>query len=95
MPDIIVSKQLLCFRITIPYAEHLIFILRDIWPFRLLAFRGSEKVLQGSSFGEPGDFLSAIQKSLTRVDSETLDAIFQKQMIRLQKCIDGNSEYVE
>jgi len=39
--------------------------------------------------------LSAIQKILRGVDRETLDAVFQEWMIRLQKCIDGNGEYVE
>jgi hypothetical protein len=52
-------------------------------------------VLQRSSFDEPDELLSAIQKKLREVDRETLDAIFQEWMIRLQKCIDGNGECVE
>jgi hypothetical protein len=55
-------------------------------------------VLHGSSFDksdEPDQLLSSIQEILTGVDCETLDTIFQEWMIRLQKIIDGNGEYVE
>jgi hypothetical protein len=55
-------------------------------------------MLQESSFDEPDELdglLSAIQEILKGVDRETLDAVFQEWMIRLQKCIDGNGEYVE
>jgi hypothetical protein len=58
-------------------------------------------VVQGSSFdkpaelAEPDELLFVIQEILRGVDRQTLDAIFQKWMIRLQKCIDGNGEYVE
>jgi hypothetical protein len=81
MPDLIVSKQLFYFWITIPYAEHLILFIRQIWPLRLLTFRVSEKymkwVLQGSSFDEPDELLFVLQK-IEGVDRETLDAAFQK-----------------
>jgi hypothetical protein len=52
-------------------------------------------MLQESSFDEPDELLSAIQEILKGVDCETLDAVFQEWMIRLQKCIDRNDEYVE
>jgi hypothetical protein len=57
-----------------------------------------KRVFQGSSFDEPDELdelLSAIQEILRGVDCETLDALFQEWMIRWQKCIDGNGEYVE
>jgi hypothetical protein len=54
-----------------------------------------KREFQGSSFDEPDELLSAIQKMLKEVDRETLDAAFQEWMIRLQKCIDGNDDYVE
>jgi hypothetical protein len=52
-------------------------------------------VLQWSSFDEPDKLLLAIQEILRGVDRETLDVVFQEWMIRLQKYIDGNDEYVE
>jgi hypothetical protein len=64
--------------------------------FRL--FRYLKGIYQGSSFDEPDqcdELLSAIQQILSGVDPEILDAVFQKWMIRVQKCIDGNSEYVK
>jgi hypothetical protein len=64
--------------------------LSDFWIFGYL-----KGMLQGSSFDEPDELLSAIQKILSEVDCETLDEVFQKWMIRLQNCIDGNCEYVE
>jgi hypothetical protein len=65
----------------------------DFWLFEYL-----KRVLQGSSFDEPDEsdeLLSAIPEILSGVDRETLNAVFQEWMIRLQKCIDGNGEYVE
>jgi hypothetical protein len=55
-------------------------------------------VLQESLFDEHDQsdgLLSAIQEILSGVGRETLDAVFQRWMIRLQKCIDGNREYVK
>jgi hypothetical protein len=55
-------------------------------------------VLQGSSFNEPdeaNELLSAIHKILKEVDRETLDAVFQEGLMRLQKCTNGNGEYIE
>jgi hypothetical protein len=52
-------------------------------------------VIQESSFDEPDELMSVIQEILSGIDRETLDAIFQEWMIRLQKCIDGNGEYGE
>jgi hypothetical protein len=52
-------------------------------------------MLEGSSFDEPDELLFVIQEILRGVDRETLDEVFQEWMIRLQKCIDGNGEYVE
>jgi hypothetical protein len=90
MPDFIVPKRLLCFWITIPYAEYLILLIRLIWLFGDL-----KGVLQGTSLEGRDKFLSAIQAILRGVDLETLNAVFQEWMIRLEKCIDGNGEYVE
>jgi hypothetical protein len=39
--------------------------------------------------------LLQIQDILRGFDPETLDAVFQEWMIRLQEDIDGNGEYVE
>jgi hypothetical protein len=44
-------------------------------------------VLQGSSFDEPDELLSAIEEMLRGVDRETLDAVFQEWMIRLQHAL--------
>jgi hypothetical protein len=52
-------------------------------------------VLQGSSFDERDERFPAIQEICRRVDRQILDAGFQEWMIRLQKWIDGNGEYVE
>jgi hypothetical protein len=55
-------------------------------------------MLQGSSFedpDEPDEFFSALQGILRGIDPETLDAVSQEGMIRLQTGIDGNGEYVE
>jgi hypothetical protein len=52
-------------------------------------------VLQGSSLDEPDELLSAIQEIARGFDRETLDAIVETWIIRLQKYIDRNSEYVE
>jgi hypothetical protein len=62
---------------------------------RLLFFRYLKGMLQWSSFDEPDEPLSAIQEILSGIDDESLDAAFQEWMIRLQKCIDRNVEYVE
>jgi hypothetical protein len=65
----------------------------DFWLFGHL-----KGVLQGSSFDEldeADELLSAVQESLRGVDRETLDAVIQERMIRLQRCIDGNGEHVE
>jgi hypothetical protein len=65
----------------------------DFWLFGYL-----KGVLQGSSFDEPDEpdeLLFAIQEILTGLYCETLDAGFQEYMIRLQKYIDRNGEYVE
>jgi hypothetical protein len=40
MPDLIVLNQLLCFWITKPYAEHLILLIRQIWPYQTSGFSG-------------------------------------------------------
>jgi hypothetical protein len=55
-------------------------------------------VLQKNAFDEPDEIdelLSAIQKILRGVDRETLDAVFQEWIIRLQNWIDGNGDYIE
>jgi hypothetical protein len=52
-------------------------------------------MFQGSSLDESHELLFAIQGMLKGVDRETLDAVFQEWMIRLQKYIDGNGQYVE
>jgi hypothetical protein len=52
-------------------------------------------VPQGSSFGQPHELLSATEEILKGAGCETLDAVFQEWMIRLQKHIDGNSEDLE
>jgi hypothetical protein len=52
-------------------------------------------VLQRSSFDEHDEFVSAIQEILRGVDRETLDAVYQKWIMRLHKSIDGNGEHVE
>jgi hypothetical protein len=55
-------------------------------------------MLRGSSFDErdkSDELLSTIPEILSGVDTETLDAIFKKWMIRLQQCIDGNRECAE
>jgi hypothetical protein len=39
--------------------------------------------------------LSTIQEILRGVNRETLDAVVQEWMIQLQKCIDGNGQYIE
>jgi hypothetical protein len=44
-------------------------------------------VLQGSSFDEPDELWSAIQDMLKGVERETLDAVFQESMIRLQSAL--------
>jgi hypothetical protein len=98
MSDLIVPKRLLSVCVTIPDAEHFILLIPLIWPPRLRAFGGPEGMLQGSSFDEfdePDEILSAIQKILWPLDPGTVDAVFQQWMIQLQKCIDGNGEYVE
>jgi hypothetical protein len=64
--------------------------LSDFWIFEYL-----KGVLQGSSFDESDELLSPIHKILRGVDRETLDAVFQEWMIRLQKCIDGIDDYVK
>jgi hypothetical protein len=43
MPDLIVPKRLLWVWITIPEAEHVIFLIRQIWSLGLPAFRVSER----------------------------------------------------
>jgi hypothetical protein len=52
-------------------------------------------MLQGDSFDEPDEVLSAIQKIFSGVDRESLDAMFQAWMIRLQRSNNGNGQYVE
>jgi hypothetical protein len=52
-------------------------------------------MLQESSFDEPDQLVSALQKILRGIDREILDAVLQEWMIRLQNCIDGNGKYVE
>jgi hypothetical protein len=68
------------------------FILRicQISPLKLMALGHLKEVLQGSSFDEPDELLSAIQEILAGVGRETLDAGFQQSMIRLPNYIDGN-----
>jgi hypothetical protein len=81
-------KQLLSFWITIPDAEHFILLTCQIWlPSDFWIFGYLKGVLQGSSFNEPDELLSAIQAILTGIDRKTLDTLFQEWMIRLQKCI--------
>jgi hypothetical protein len=65
----------------------------DFWLFAYL-----KEVVQRSSFGEPDEsheVLSAIQDILRKIDHETLDAVFQEWIIRLQTYSDRNGEYVE
>jgi hypothetical protein len=52
-------------------------------------------MLQGTSFDELDELLSAIQEILREVDRKTLDAVFQEWMIRLQNFINGNGELLE
>jgi hypothetical protein len=52
-------------------------------------------VLQVNSFDEHDEFLFAIQAKLMRLDRVALDAVFQEWMIRLQKCVHGNGEYIK
>jgi hypothetical protein len=47
-------------------------------------------MLAGDSFDELDELVSATHEILRRVDRETLNAVFQEWMIRLQKCIDEN-----
>jgi hypothetical protein len=72
----------------LPHSPNL--ALSDFWLFGYL-----KEVLQGSSFHEPDELLFALQEILREVDHSTLDAVFQEWMIRLQKCIDGNGDYVK
>jgi transposase len=67
----------------------------DLAPLDFWLFEYLKGMLHRSSFDELNELLSVIQKFLSEVDRETLDVVFQKWMIRLQKCIDGNGEYVE
>jgi hypothetical protein len=94
-PDLIVPKPFLSFWITIPYAEHLIPRICQIWPSDFWIFGYLKGLLQGSSVDEPYELLSATQEILNEVDLETLDAVFREWMIRLQKCIDGHGEYAK
>jgi hypothetical protein len=89
MPDFIVPKRFLGFgsQFLTPSTSSSLFVRSgpsDFWLFEYL-----KGVLQGSSFDEPDDFLSAIQKILREIICETLNAVFEEWMIRLQKCIDG------
>jgi hypothetical protein len=95
MPDVIAPKSLLSFWITIPFAEHFILPIHQIWPLRLLVFRVSERSASREFIRRADELLSAIQESLRGVDRETLDAVFQEGMIRFQKCFDGNGEDIE
>jgi hypothetical protein len=70
-------------------------LIRQFWPLRILAFQVSERSASKGSFDESDELLSTMQDILREVDRETLDAVFQEWMIRLQKCIDGNGEYIE
>jgi hypothetical protein len=84
MPDLTVPKLLLSFWITIPCAEHLAVLIRQIWPSDFWLFGHLKGVLQGSSFDEfdePDELLSAIEKILRGIDPETLDAGFQEWII--------------
>jgi hypothetical protein len=51
----------------------------DFWLFKYL-----KGVLQGRSFDEPDELLSVLPGILRKVDRETLDAVFQEWMTRLQ-----------
>jgi hypothetical protein len=62
----------------------------DVW---LLGYL--KRVLQVCSLDEPDELLSAIQENSRGVDRETLDARFQESIIRFQKYIHGNGEYIE
>jgi hypothetical protein len=78
MPDLSVPKRWLSSRITIPSAEHLILLIRHIWPSDLWLFGYLKGVPQGSSLDERDELLSAIQEILSRIDHETLDVVFQE-----------------
>jgi hypothetical protein len=52
-------------------------------------------MLQGSSFDEHDELLSAIQEILRGGDRQILDVGFHECMVRLQKYLDGNGEYVQ
>jgi hypothetical protein len=67
----------------------------DLAPFKFWLFGYLKGVLQGSSFDKADELLLAIQEMLSGFDRESLDAIFQEWMILVQKCIDGNCEYVQ
>jgi hypothetical protein len=62
----------------------------DFWLFGYL-----KGVLQESSFDELDELLSTIQEIFRGFDRETIEAVFQEWMIRLQKYLYGNGEYVE
>jgi hypothetical protein len=68
---------------------------RDLTPSDFWLSGDLKGVVQRNSFDERDELLSAIQEILQGVDCETFDAGFQEWMIRLQKCIDRNGEYVE
>jgi hypothetical protein len=61
----------------------------EFWIFAYL-----KGMFQRNSFDTSDRLLSTIQKISMRVDRESLDAIFQEWMIRQQKCIDRDGEYV-
>jgi hypothetical protein len=64
--------------------------MKNLWTGHL-----SQGVPQGSSFDESEGPLFEVQHILRSADCETLDAVFQQWMIRLQKDIDANGEDVE
>jgi hypothetical protein len=65
MPGVIMPKSLLGCWITIPCAEHLILLIRQICRSDFWLFGDLKGMLQGSSFDGPdelAELLSAIQK---------------------------------
>jgi hypothetical protein len=64
MPYLILPKRLLMFWITILCTEHLILLIRRSGPSDFGFFGHLKEVLQGSSFDEPDELLSAIQEAL-------------------------------
>jgi hypothetical protein len=95
MPELVVPKRLLSFWITIPCTKHVILLIRQISPLRLLTFRISERSalrefirrIWWTLVRYPGNFQGSRSWDLGRRISRMDDPIV--------KCINGNGEYIE